>query len=100
MDEGTAMFKAASTLQDTPAEGQFVYMSVDGPEVPEDFYLSLAGNFTSRWRAHNKSSLEVVDAGHAAPWSSAQRAHSYRLAQELTQSKLAARQHLLRARGV
>jgi len=50
VDEGTAMFKAASTLQDTPAEGQFLYLSVDGVAVPDDFYLSLAGNFTAQWR--------------------------------------------------
>ena len=45
------MFKAASTIEETPAApAQFLYLSVDGTSVPSDFYLSLAGNFTSKWR--------------------------------------------------
>ena len=78
VDEGTAMFKAASTLAETPAapvssnrpanclslssfrvlrprgcrrgQAQFLYLSVDGTSVPSDFYLSLSGNFTANWR--------------------------------------------------
>lgn len=50
VDEGTAMFKAASLKSQTPAEGSFLYLSVDGGEpVPSDFYLALAGNFTKSW---------------------------------------------------
>jgi len=53
VDEGTAMFKVVSTKEETPdAPAQFLYLNVDdGIEVAEDFYLSLAGNFTRDWRA-------------------------------------------------
>jgi len=50
VDEGTAMFKAASTKQDTPANGNFVYLSIDGQQLPSDHYLKLAGDLTSKWK--------------------------------------------------
>eukprot|EP00041_Stephanoeca_diplocostata_P028766 m.831939 g.831939 ORF g.831939 m.831939 type:complete len:508 (-) comp23430_c1_seq7:295-1818(-) len=57
VDEGTAMFKCASVLEDTPeAPAKFVYLSIDGETIPEDFYLSLAGNFTAKWRNSTGSS--------------------------------------------
>lgn len=48
MDEGTAMFKAAATKQDTPADGTFLYLGIDGTPMPSDAYLCLAGDITSR----------------------------------------------------
>lgn len=68
VDEGTAMFKAASALDDTPSEGQFLYYSVDGVRVAEDLYLELAGNFTRSWRARraNEPSPPAVQPGYAS----------------------------------
>jgi hypothetical protein len=48
MDEGTAMFKAASTKQNTPSDGQFLYLGIDGTPMNSDAYLCLAGEITSR----------------------------------------------------
>ena len=45
-DEGTAMAKAASTVDDIPAEGTFLYLSIDGEEIPSDFYLLLAQKYS------------------------------------------------------
>ena len=80
----------ASTLDDTPAEGQFLYLSVDGANgsggsdsgggggaggaggagtapVPSDFYLALAGNFTAALRAGRvQAGAPLVQAGGAA----------------------------------
>jgi hypothetical protein len=54
IDEGTAMLKAASTLEDTPAApARFLYYSIDNETLPSDFYLSLAGNFTAVWANNN-----------------------------------------------
>jgi len=51
VDEGTAMFKCVSKLEDTRSSpGQFLYYSVDGVDVKEDFYLELAGNYTKNWQ--------------------------------------------------
>ena len=50
IDEGTSMIKMAATEADTPLEGRFVHASIDGEQLPSDFYLQLAGNFTREWR--------------------------------------------------
>ena len=63
VDEGTAMFKGASTLEETPREGQFVYYSIDGQSVPSDRYLELAGNFTAHFRAGDNNGDGAAAAG-------------------------------------
>jgi hypothetical protein len=50
VDEGTAMFKAASTKQDTPVDGQFLYLGIDGTPMPSDQYLILASQLTAKNR--------------------------------------------------
>ena len=118
VDEGTAMFKAASTLAETPAapvssnrpanclslssfrvlrprgcrrgQAQFLYLSVDGTSVPSDFYLSLSGNFTANWR-HKRGAAPSASSAEAAAWGDAERRDSYELARRLTERKLAAR---------
>ena len=91
VDEGTAMFKAASTLAETPAApAQFLYLSVDGTSVPSDFYLSLSGNFTANWR-HKRGAAPNASSAEAAVWGDAERRESYELARRLTEHKLAAR---------
>lgn len=60
IDEGTSMYKMASSQADLPREGRFVHMSIDGEELPSDFYLSLAGNFTQDWREWRASKAAVA----------------------------------------
>jgi hypothetical protein len=50
VDEGTAMFKAASAKSSTPVDGDFLYLSIDGVTIPSDHYLSLAGNITQQFK--------------------------------------------------
>lgn len=50
IDEGTAMYKIAPNEAALPLEGRFVHASIDGIDLPSDWYLQLAGNFTRKWR--------------------------------------------------
>jgi hypothetical protein len=49
-DEATAIAKAAANQEKTPVEGTFLHLSVDGQELPSDFYLSLAGQYTTMYQ--------------------------------------------------
>jgi len=42
-DEGTAIFKAAETRADVPAQGNFLSLDADGERVPSDWYLPVTG---------------------------------------------------------
>jgi len=42
VNEGTAMFKAVSLKSQTPSDATFLYLNVDGKDVPSDHYLQLA----------------------------------------------------------
>lgn len=42
------MFKAASTKEDTPSDGNFIYYSIDGTTLPSDAYLCFAGSLTAK----------------------------------------------------
>ncbi len=42
VDEGTAMFKMATTLADTPQGVPMVTLNMDGTDLPSDWYLKLA----------------------------------------------------------
>jgi hypothetical protein len=42
VDEGTAMFKIASSRGDAPAEVDVVTLDIDGEPLPSDWYLRLA----------------------------------------------------------
>ena len=89
VDEGTAMFKAASTVEETPAApAQFLYLSVDGTSVPSDFYLSLAGNFTSKWRRERIVPPADVRA-KSLEWGAAEWNRSFDVARLLTERKIA-----------
>ncbi|KAL0480596.1 hypothetical protein AKO1_002436 [Acrasis kona] len=50
VDEATAIFKAASRKEDTPVGDKFLYLSIDGKQLPSDYYLKLAGNLTTAWK--------------------------------------------------
>ena len=42
-DEGTAMFKAATSAAQVPAQGTFLHLGADGQSLPSDWYLRLGG---------------------------------------------------------
>jgi hypothetical protein len=50
IDEGTAIFKTAETSAQTPDEGNWLTLDVDGYDVPSDWYLRLIGNATKMLR--------------------------------------------------
>jgi len=50
VDEGTAMFKLASTPGDVPAGGSIVTLDADGETLPSDWYLQLAREAQERLR--------------------------------------------------
>ncbi|KAL3686125.1 hypothetical protein R1sor_004147 [Riccia sorocarpa] len=49
IDEGTAMFKAAERKEDTPADGTFLYLDIDGISLSSDHYLQLASDLKSKF---------------------------------------------------
>ena len=46
VNEGTAMFKAASRRSDAPDQGYWLTLDADGTALPSDWYLRLAGKIT------------------------------------------------------
>ena len=54
VNEGTAMFKAASHRTDAPDQGYWLTLDADGGDLPSDWYLRLAGEIT---RAFHKNAL-------------------------------------------
>jgi len=50
VDEGTAMYKLASTVNEIPAEGSWVPLNIDGSSLPSDWYLRLAGEASKMLR--------------------------------------------------
>jgi hypothetical protein len=46
VNEGTAVFKAASHRQDAPDQGFWLTLDADGADLPSDWYLRLAGEIT------------------------------------------------------
>ena len=46
MDKGTAMLRLAPTAAELPAQGTFVPLNIDGTNLPDDWYLRLAGPAT------------------------------------------------------
>ena len=47
VNEGTAIYKAASSNADTPTNENFLDMSMDGVDLPSDYYLQLAEAYTA-----------------------------------------------------
>jgi hypothetical protein len=54
VDEGTAMFKLAPTKAQSPAQGTFVPLDVDGLNLPSDWYLRVAGEATKMVRGETR----------------------------------------------
>jgi hypothetical protein len=46
VDEGTAILKAAAHRKDAPDQGYWLTLDADGNELPNDWYLRLAGEIT------------------------------------------------------
>jgi hypothetical protein len=46
VNEGTAIFKAASHREDAPEQGFWLTLDADGADLPSDWYLRLAGEIT------------------------------------------------------
>jgi hypothetical protein len=46
VNEGTAIFKAASKRRDAPDQGFWLTLDADGADLPSDWYLRLAGEIT------------------------------------------------------
>jgi hypothetical protein len=46
VNEGTAIFKAASKRRDAPDQGFWLTLDADGADLPSDWYLKLAGEIT------------------------------------------------------
>lgn len=62
IDEGTAMFKCAETIDDVPVERDWVTLDIDGYDLPSDWYLRLASLASNVVRGYedNKSSLDAL----------------------------------------
>jgi hypothetical protein len=50
VDEGTAMYKIAATINDQPEGVKLVPLDADGINLPNDWYLRLAGAATQMLR--------------------------------------------------
>ena len=57
VDEGTAIYKVASTQEHVPAEGKWLSLDADGTQVPSDWYLRLCGE--AQKMMHRK--IELTD---------------------------------------
>jgi hypothetical protein len=61
IDEGTAMYKAASTAAERPAGEKFLSLDEDGVVLPSDWYLQLAQATSNILRGKEKNSLNLPD---------------------------------------
>jgi hypothetical protein len=50
VDEGTAMYKMAANSGESPVEGTFVPLNIDGQTLPRDWYLRIAGEASKMLR--------------------------------------------------
>ncbi|TSJ40266.1 hypothetical protein FO440_10910 [Mucilaginibacter corticis] len=59
IDEGTAMYKAAPTAAERPANEKFLSLDQDGIALPSDWYLQLARATSEILRGNAKNSVEI-----------------------------------------
>ena len=80
-----------SSQDDTPAgPAEFLYLSVDGDDIPSDFYLELAGNFTG-WMERDQSEYAGKrESDSKQSWSEEERLDHLDQAKELSSKKLRA----------
>jgi hypothetical protein len=61
VNEGTAMFKAASRRTDAPDQGYWLTLDADGDTLPSDWYLRLAGEITRMFHGETKPSPKMPE---------------------------------------
>jgi hypothetical protein len=59
VNEGTAIFKAAATRKDAPAQGYWLTLDADGLTLPNDWYLQLARDISKMFRGTMKVTPET-----------------------------------------
>jgi len=59
VDEGTAIFKAAPTQTEIPADGTFLSLDADGERLPSDWYLRVTGEIGRMLRGEIPASPEL-----------------------------------------
>jgi len=57
VNEATAIFKAVPNKSDTPQGATFLYLNVDGYELPSDYYLKLTGSVNKALKTGDGSSV-------------------------------------------
>jgi hypothetical protein len=68
VDEGTAMYKIAATINDQPEGVKLVPLDADGINLPNDWYLRLAGAATQMLRGEIPLTIKIpIKPGTAAP---------------------------------
>ena len=69
VNEGTAVFKAASRRQDAPDQGYWLTLDADGATLPSDWYLRLAGEITRMFHGEIAPTAKLPDKP-GPPWAS------------------------------
>lgn len=59
VDEGTAIFKAAPSRAELPAQGRFLSLDADGDALPADWYLRVAGEIGKMLRGETPPQREL-----------------------------------------
>jgi hypothetical protein len=59
VNEGTAIFKAASQRQDAPDQGFWLTLDADGADLPSDWYLRLAGEITRMFQGEIEADVKM-----------------------------------------
>ena len=67
VNEGTAIFKAAPSRVDAPAQGYWLTLDADGDKLPNDWYLRLAGEIGRMFRDEVHPSA-TVPTHPGPPW--------------------------------
>ncbi len=68
VDEATAMYKIAATKNDQPLGVDLIAMDTDGYQLPNDWYLQLAGAATKMLRGEIPLSADIpIESGAAPP---------------------------------
>jgi len=69
VNEGTAVFKAASRRQDAPDQGYWLTLDADGAVLPSDWYLRLAGEITRMFHGEIPPNAKLPE-HPGPPWDS------------------------------
>lgn len=67
VNEGTAIFKAASKRNDAPDQGFWLTLDADGADLPSDWYLRLAGEITKMFHGTMSPSQKIPITPEGSP---------------------------------